>query len=99
MRRNIGSALPLRWHVAPMRAYDELPAPLRRWLAQAALPWSVPSALRIWSMELRRGGTADSALARLARAEAKMLARERLIHAGLDQNGRGRGRVARNAMQ
>ncbi|GHA58979.1 hypothetical protein GCM10008927_25820 [Amylibacter ulvae] len=36
-----------------MADYDQLPAPLRSWLAQAALPWSPRSALRVWHRSLR----------------------------------------------
>lgn len=56
----------------PMQMYDGLPAPLRRWMAGAALPWSPVSCLKIW----RAAGSAEEALARLERAERAMLAQE-----------------------
>ena len=56
-----------------MAAYDRLPADLRAWLAQAALPWSPASALRIW----RRAGSPAAAFARLDAAEQAALARDR----------------------
>lgn len=59
-----------------MRAHDRLPAPLRLWLKQAALPWSAASARRIWEREVRRSGV-EGALRRLAAVEAATLARER----------------------
>ncbi len=59
-----------------MRAHDALPAPLRQWLKQAALPWSAESARRVWEREVRRSGV-DGALQRLAEVEAATLARER----------------------
>lgn len=66
-----------RWRQGcPMRAHDALPAPLRQWLKQAALPWSAESARRVWEREVRRSGV-DGALRRLAEVEAATLARER----------------------
>lgn len=61
----------------PMAAYDQLPPPLRRWLSQAALPWSPKSARRIWARSLAKGLSPDEALQSLSRAEAKTLAREK----------------------
>lgn len=78
MRRNLATSLPKRWRKGGMAAYDRLPPPLRAWLAQAALPWSPHSALKIW----RRAGDPHAALARLTAAEAAMLARDR---AGADR--------------
>ena len=59
-----------------MRAHDRLPAPLRLWLKEAALPWSAQSARRIWEREVRRSGV-EGALRRLSAVEAATLARER----------------------
>ncbi|WP_305968748.1 MULTISPECIES: DUF6525 family protein [unclassified Mameliella] len=55
----------------PMRVYDGLPAPLRRWMAGAVLPWSPESCLAIW----RRADCPDEALERLNRAERATLER------------------------
>ncbi|MBY6160591.1 hypothetical protein KUV73_05055 [Mameliella alba] len=52
-----------------MRAYDALPVHLRRWMAEAALPWSPESCLAIWN----RARAPEEALARLNRAERAML--------------------------
>ena len=60
----------------PMRAFDALPAPLRRWMAEAALPWSPASCRRIWSRARKRGEDVEAVLDRLTRAEAACLARE-----------------------
>jgi Family of unknown function (DUF6525) len=66
-----------RWRKSdPMAAYDRLPQELRLWLAVAALPWSAPSVLRLWKRALQETGCAKAARERLARAEAKTLARE-----------------------
>ncbi|MCT8161852.1 DUF6525 family protein [Pseudoruegeria sp. SHC-113] len=74
--RNLASTLPRRRRsVDPMRAYDALPAELRGWLAEAALPWSAHSAQRIWKQAVARGGPSE-ALAALQRAEAAALARD-----------------------
>lgn len=59
----------------PMRAHDKLPAALRCWLAQAALPWSARSVLKIWNEAMKAGGEA-AALDRLHRAERATLQRE-----------------------
>ena len=64
----------------PMRAFDGLPAPLRRWLADAALPWSPASCRRIWQRARARGEPVEAILARLDRAEALTLSRDTPIH-------------------
>ena len=60
-----------------MDAFDGLPQPVRRWVAQAALPWSPASVRRIWSKARARGLSDDEALLSLAQAEARTLARDR----------------------
>lgn len=62
--------------IDPMSAYDRLPPDLRTWLAEAALPWSAASVLRLWQRAIRETGCAKAARDRLARAELKTLARE-----------------------
>lgn len=62
----------------PMQRYDALPGPLRRWLSQAALPWSPQSALRIWKRAHAQGQGVDGALKTLSAAEARCLARDPL---------------------
>ena len=78
MNRNMGECrLPRkRRSIDPMHTFDSLPAPLRRWLAQAALPWSPTSAECIWTRSLSRGLTQEETLAQLQVAETKTLARE-----------------------
>jgi len=71
MRHNTRSSLPRRQHT-PMSRFDTLPAPLRRWLTEAALPWSAASALRLW----REARTEAEALARLSAVEAHLIARD-----------------------
>ncbi|KMW57736.1 hypothetical protein AIOL_002703 [Candidatus Rhodobacter oscarellae] len=61
----------------PMRTYDALPTPLRRWLSQAALPWSPTSARKIWARAQAKGLDHDEALALLSRAETNALARDK----------------------
>ena len=61
----------------PMRRYDALPGPLRRWLAQANLPWSPASAQRVWARARAKGLGPEDALAALTRAEERTLARDR----------------------
>ncbi|WP_255402827.1 DUF6525 family protein [Pararhodobacter sp. CCB-MM2] len=61
----------------PMSTFDRLPPELRGWLAQAALPWSPQSALKIWRRSLTRyDGDTAQALAHLSRAERSMLSRD-----------------------
>lgn len=79
MNRNLGSTTLRRKKRAddPMRTYDTLPAPVRRWLSQAALPWSPASARRIWARACASGQSTQDALQALSRAEARTLARDR----------------------
>ena len=61
----------------PMAAFDQLPTELRHWLAQAALPWSPCSALRLWRRALRaNGGDAAAAAGYLSQVECRQLARD-----------------------
>ena len=57
IRRNLGqTSLPKRRRARdPMRDYDRLPAPLRHWMAQAALPWSPKSCLKLWTIARAKG--------------------------------------------
>ena len=61
----------------PMDAFDGLPAPVRRWVAQATLPWSPASVRRIWSKSRAKGMSPEEALQSLSHAEARTLARDR----------------------
>ncbi|WP_097805917.1 DUF6525 family protein [Pelagimonas varians] len=67
----------------PMKTYDSLPKPLRNWMAQAALPWSPASCLRIWRAAFAAGGSEADALVRLQDAERVCLSKDRCIF----QNG------------
>jgi hypothetical protein len=79
MTRNLGETSLRRKRRSgdPMRSYDALPEPLRHWLSQAALPWSVASARRVWTQARSRGLGPEDALSVLAQAEARTLARDR----------------------
>ena len=85
MKRNLGATTLRRRQRAtpPMHAYDALPKPLRQWLAGAALPWSPASAKRIWEKACKERLSPDDALRRLARAEEKMLSRDKFSCTGL----------------
>ena len=75
MGRNLNTSL--RRKAAPMAQFDRLPPELRQWLAQAALPFSAKSALKLWQRSLRdSAGNTAAALAALAQAEARLLARD-----------------------
>lgn len=60
----------------PMMAFDALPAPLRQWLAQAALPWSPASCRKLWLRARAGGGSVADALSLLDRAQDRALQRE-----------------------
>ena len=60
-----------------MATYDGLPTPLRKWLSEAALPWSPASARRIWLKSKAKGLTPEETLLSLSQAEARTLARDR----------------------
>lgn len=84
MNRNLGATSLRRKRKSgdPMRSFDSLPAPLRRWLSQAALPWSPESARRLWNQSIARGLSPEDALSVLSHAEARTLARDR--HANIN---------------
>ena len=66
-----------RWRaINPMAAHDGLPAPVRAWAAQAALPWSAASLRRVWARALAETGSPRAALARLTAAETATLRKE-----------------------
>ena len=79
MSGNLGQTSPRarRRAADPMQAYDALPAPLRHWLGQAALPWSPASARRLWHKARASGLSVEDALSQLSRAEARTLVRDR----------------------
>lgn len=60
-----------------MQAFDALPAPVRTWLSQAALPWSPASCRKILRKARTHGEGLDDVLARLDRAQQNTLARDR----------------------
>ncbi len=76
MNRNIRTSLRQRRVQTPMASYDSLPPPLRRWLATAALPWSAPSALRIWNRAMAECACPNHAHACLCAAERRRLAKD-----------------------
>lgn len=59
----------------PMRAYDALPAQVRHWLSQAAMPWSPASCRRILRNAKARGEDMEQVLARLDHAERQTLSK------------------------
>lgn len=78
MGRNLGQSKLRRARRTgdPMAAYDRLPAPVRHWLANAALPWSPDSARRIWTRSRARGRSEAEALMILTQAEMRLLAKD-----------------------
>lgn len=76
MTGNLRSSRARTQLVDPMRAHDALPAPLRHWATQAALPWSARSLRRAWTRALHATGCPQAALQRLSAAETATLARE-----------------------
>ena len=77
MAGNLSSRLRASPRGDPMRAFDALPPPARRWLAGAKLPWSARSVARLWARALREErGSVAAALARLEAAEQRLLAKD-----------------------
>ena len=76
MRHNLVSPRARLRAGAPMQDHDRLPAALRAWAAQAALPWSAASLRRIWQRAIGETGCDAQAIARLNAAETAALARE-----------------------
>lgn len=76
-QRNLSTSLRRRRGPRPMARYDRLPAELRLWLADAALPWSPVSALKLWR-RLERECDRDPAAMyrRLDQVEMRLLARD-----------------------
>jgi Family of unknown function (DUF6525) len=56
-----------------MRTFDALPPELRRWLADAVLPWSPVSCRRLWELTRASGGRITDAIIHLNRAERAAL--------------------------
>lgn len=76
-RTNLRTSLRQRQSTRPMDRFDRLPPELRSWLAQAALPWSPRSSLKLWNKCVKKShGNSAEAVERLRRAEAKLLARD-----------------------
>lgn len=75
---NLRSSLKARKRAAnPMQEFDGLPLALRRWLQEAALPWSAPSAKRAWRNALKRaGGCEKRAMHHMARLETQSLQKD-----------------------
>jgi len=90
MSRNLSSSLPHRRRSDPMQAFDALPQPLRIWMAGAVLPWSPASCRRIWVKAAAEGASPDAILARLDRAEASTLSRDRLSRHRPDRHSQDR---------
>ena len=60
-----------------MRDFDRLPPALRRWLSEAALPWSARSVRAAWLRALREsGGCERRARMRMDEVEARLIARD-----------------------
>lgn len=77
MRRNLATSLRCRGRSPAMARYDRLPPELRQWLAEAALPWSPGSVLRLWRKFVgEAGGNAETARRRLDLVEARMLMKD-----------------------
>ena len=77
MSRNLATTLRRRRARDPMRGFDRAPEPLRRWLARAALSWSVVSAIKVYDRALRRTrGDVAAALRMLDARERALLAQD-----------------------
>lgn len=59
-----------------MRDFDQLPVPLRRWVAQAVLPWSAKSVRRAYDRAYAQTGDAALALAELDRLQSVLVKKD-----------------------
>ena len=64
---------------SPMSEFDGLPPELRRWLANAILPWSARSVKKAYRKAKSDLGNTASALNKLNQIEAKLIAKDRPI--------------------
>lgn len=77
MTRNLTTSLRQSRVRDPMREFDRLPPALRRWLAEAALPWSARSVRTAWHKALRAsGGCEHRARMQMDEVEARLIARD-----------------------
>lgn len=77
MRNTVTTLRRRRSRQPPMRAFDGCPPALRRWLADALLPWSVESARRRYDAALRKTqGDVAAALNVLTALEARLVAQD-----------------------
>ncbi|OUD08386.1 hypothetical protein BVC71_12805 [Marivivens niveibacter] len=85
MNRNLGqtSLRRRRRNGDPMSSFDALPAPVRHWVSQAALPWSPASVRRIWSKSRAKGLSDDDVIVVLGEAEARTLTKDKHSTASL----------------
>jgi len=60
----------------PMREYDRLPRELRRWVAEAIMPWRAGSVEVAYKKALKRTGRPDLALRELDRIQRSMVAKD-----------------------
>jgi len=76
-RNNLATSLRKQARAGSMDDFDRLPAELRQWLAQACLPWSAGSVVRISKRAAKADGLETARLhARLDAAERKTLRRD-----------------------
>lgn len=59
-----------------MQDYDRLPAELRRWVAQANLPWSPHSVQKAYKKAIARTGDRQLALVELDRIQSSLVERD-----------------------
>ena len=60
----------------PMQDYDRLPAELRRWVAQANLPWSPQSVQKAYKRAMAKTGDRDLALVELDKIQSALVQRD-----------------------
>ncbi|MGZ9809629.1 DUF6525 family protein [Pseudoroseicyclus sp. H15] len=59
-----------------MREFESLPAPLRKWVAGAMLPWRPGSVRRAYRKALERTGCPETALRELDAMEHRLVAKD-----------------------
>jgi len=60
----------------PMSDFDALPAPLRRWVAEAKRPWSARTVRKSYAKAFAKTGDESAALSELTCLQNKLIAKD-----------------------
>ena len=68
----------------PMREFDRLPPVLRRWMADAALPWRAKTVLAAYHKAMAKTGNPKDAISVLDEIQSRLVAKDARKIWGLD---------------